>query len=238
MDTVIGRTRASTRLLAASIPAVAGLLLLAVPAAAQQQNQTGSSVPAGGSQSVTPQPSGQGGNGQGMPVTFAKEQELGQWRASKLVGLDVLGAEGNKIGDIRDALVDADGRVAVVVIGTGGMLGVGEKLVGVPFQAIEFSARSEGATRNTPANSEAATTGSVAPGTSTNATRDAFVTRGGTPDHAILRVTKADLEKAPSFAYAGRSGMPSSPQGAPGSQGVDGPPPATPPQQQGQGAQP
>jgi hypothetical protein len=40
---------------------------------------------------------------------------------------DVYDAQNNKIGDVNDILLDKDGRVAAVIVGVGGVLGVGEK---------------------------------------------------------------------------------------------------------------
>jgi hypothetical protein len=43
----------------------------------------------------------------------------------------------NKIDEIDDVLIDKDGRIAALVIGVGGFLGVGEKDVAVPFSAVK-----------------------------------------------------------------------------------------------------
>jgi sporulation protein YlmC with PRC-barrel domain len=45
----------------------------------------------------------------------------------------------NKIGEIEDALVEKDGRIAAFIIGIGGVLGAGEKDVAVPFDAVKAS---------------------------------------------------------------------------------------------------
>src|ERR1700749_759089 len=42
----------------------------------------------------------------------------------------------NKIGDIKDVLVDKSGRVIALIVGVGGFLGAGEKDVAVPFEAV------------------------------------------------------------------------------------------------------
>jgi PRC-barrel domain len=42
----------------------------------------------------------------------------------------------NKIGEIADVLVTKEGRVTAVIISVGGFLGVGEKNVAAPFEAI------------------------------------------------------------------------------------------------------
>ena len=47
--------------------------------------------------------------------------------------------QNNKIGDVKDMLLDKEGRVATVIVGVGGMLGVGEKDVAVPFSALKIA---------------------------------------------------------------------------------------------------
>jgi sporulation protein YlmC with PRC-barrel domain len=64
---------------------------------------------------------------------FIKQQEINQWRASKLVGVAVMGADQKKIGKIADVLVDHDGNAQTIVISVGGFLGIGSKDVAVPF---------------------------------------------------------------------------------------------------------
>ena len=54
----------------------------------------------------------------------------GQWRATKLDGLNVYDPGNNKIGDISELIIGRDGRVAAVVVGVGGFLGIGEHNVG------------------------------------------------------------------------------------------------------------
>ena len=43
----------------------------------------------------------------------------------------------NKIGDIKDVLVDREGKVTTLIVGVGGFLGMGEKDVAVPFNAVQ-----------------------------------------------------------------------------------------------------
>jgi len=52
---------------------------------------------------------------------------------------DVYDAQNNKIGDVNDILLDKDGRVAAVIVGVGGLLGVGEKDVAVPFNSLKVT---------------------------------------------------------------------------------------------------
>ena len=45
----------------------------------------------------------------------------------RLEELDLVGTNGDKIGDVEDVLADSSGKVVAVVIEYGGFLGVGEK---------------------------------------------------------------------------------------------------------------
>ena len=141
---------------------------------------------------------------------FVTEQSTGEFRASKFVGLNVYGADNEKIGSINEILVDATGSAKAGVIGVGGFLGLGEKNVAVPFASLEW-ANAPDAARMPPAASDvggAATppvttgaapgvTGSTAPARSPAET----AAYNGYPDHAVLRMTKADLQSAPDFKY-------------------------------------
>jgi len=47
----------------------------------------------------------------------------------------------NKIGEIMDLLVDKDGKITALIVGVGGFLGMGEKDVAVPFNAVQFNTK-------------------------------------------------------------------------------------------------
>ena len=62
----------------------------------------------------------------------------GNWRASKLVGLNVYNDSNESLGSINDLLTDKNGDIKGAVIGVGGFLGVGEHLVAVSFDKLKF----------------------------------------------------------------------------------------------------
>ncbi|GJD51616.1 hypothetical protein OPKNFCMD_4371 [Methylobacterium crusticola] len=70
---------------------------------------------------------------------FLTRPEPGSIRASKLVGVGVVGMDHVRVGAIEDVLLGADGRVRAVVIGVGGFLGIGEKAVAVPFDQLAWN---------------------------------------------------------------------------------------------------
>lgn len=75
---------------------------------------------------------------------FLQDQSGSDWRASKLIGTNVYGADNSKIGDVSDVLLDSKGTTHAVVIGVGGFLGVGQKDVAVPFSALTVTPTSGG----------------------------------------------------------------------------------------------
>lgn len=70
--------------------------------------------------------------------TGTLEQSHGEWRASKLVGANVYNQSGNTIGSIDDLLVNDSGKIDNVIVSVGGFLGIGNKLVEVPFNQFKF----------------------------------------------------------------------------------------------------
>src|SRR5579863_2159138 len=128
---------------------------------------------------------------------FIKQQEINKWRASKLVGVAVMGADQKKIGKIADVLVDHDGNAQTIVISVGGFLGIGSKDVAVPFKTMKW--QTEG--REVAAAPPAATGTGAAPAT-VKTDPAATEANQGYPDVAMLDMTKAQLQGAPDFQYA------------------------------------
>jgi sporulation protein YlmC with PRC-barrel domain len=58
--------------------------------------------------------------------------------AEALLDRELYGADGRNIGAVRDVAVDGPGRVAVLVVGVGGFLGLGEREVEIPFDRIRI----------------------------------------------------------------------------------------------------
>jgi len=46
---------------------------------------------------------------------------------------------GNKVGDVSDLIVEKDGRITAAMVGVGGFLGINEKNVAIPFDALKVS---------------------------------------------------------------------------------------------------
>jgi sporulation protein YlmC with PRC-barrel domain len=61
------------------------------------------------------------------------------FRASKLIGMNVRNAEGEKLGTINDFVLDVrTGKIAYAALSVGGVLGVGDKLFAVPYTELKF----------------------------------------------------------------------------------------------------
>lgn len=144
---------------------------------------------------------------------------MDQWRASKVDGVGVYGQDGKKLGDIKDVLMDHDGKAQVVVIGVGGVLAVRSKDVGVPFAALHWQTDSKTA----PTNGQSGNTTGAMTGAQGNqnppARTDAAAVEAhqGYPDRAVIDMTLAQLKSAPDFKYApdptANADMRSSPNG-------------------------
>lgn len=64
------------------------------------------------------------------------------YRVSKVIGESVYNEAGEKVGVIDDLIVRPDDRVMFGVVSVGGFLGLGNRLVAIPYQA--FTAGSDG----------------------------------------------------------------------------------------------
>ena len=75
---------------------------------------------------------------------FTTVQPAGQWLAKQFIGQAVTNPTGERIGDINDLLFDKSGRIANVVVGVGGFLGIGEKNVAIPYSSLVITADADG----------------------------------------------------------------------------------------------
>ena len=80
----------------------------------------------------------------GTAPNFATEQSRSEWSAQIFLGDNVVNDAGETIGNVNDLLFDSSGRISTAVIGVGGVLGIGEKTVAVPFSSLSFSTTPEG----------------------------------------------------------------------------------------------
>ena len=70
-------------------------------------------------------------------VTFVDKQNNSEVLGTDFIGTPVMGKDWQQIGKIANLVFDQNGRIELAVIGIGGVLGVGEKEVAVPFEAVK-----------------------------------------------------------------------------------------------------
>jgi hypothetical protein len=152
--------------------AMLGSAIIAAPALAQNETQSGSASSAG------------------------------LWQASKLIRLNVYNQQNEKIGDIQELMLDKSGKIESVVIGVGGFLGMGQHDVAVKWTDLQFSdqpVRSASASSSTSSSSSSTTTGA---NTSTANSGTSKSSNPTYPDHAVLpNATKDQLKAMPEFKY-------------------------------------
>ncbi|MGA7454323.1 MAG: PRC-barrel domain-containing protein [Rhodoplanes sp.] len=130
---------------------------------------------------------------------FITQQSPDQWRAYKMIGVNVYNPNNEKIGDVSEILLDKNGNAEVVVIGVGGFLGIGTKDVAVSFKSLQWKMdRPKTASGGAPPS----TTGQGSPAQPSGARSSG---PQGYPDHAVLNMTQDQLKTAPDFKYTGAS---------------------------------
>ena len=148
-------------------------------------------------------------------VAATSSHKEGEWRASKLVGVNVYNDANEKIGDINDVILDKSGKVENVVLGVGGFLGMGEHDVAVAYDKLKWSnepprsttASTTVSTANRPAtsadtNARTAMDGTArTTGAATTAAEDRKANGYWYPDHAIYNASKDQLKAMPQFKY-------------------------------------
>lgn len=61
-------------------------------------------------------------------------------RASKIIGTAVKNPNGDKLGEIKDLVLNPEnGQVVYAVVAFGGVMGMGNKLFAIPWQALHWS---------------------------------------------------------------------------------------------------
>ncbi len=66
------------------------------------------------------------------------------WRATEAMDVAVHNVQKDRIGEVKDLLIDGDGRVVAAIIGVGGFLGMGERDVAVSYRAIKLTRDDKG----------------------------------------------------------------------------------------------
>src|ERR1700712_1232231 len=121
----------SASLLAASI----ALPVMAQTPAAPPSNRSTAALSAPATHDTSGKPTGDGYNSSSARNTVMTDS--GGMRASKIVGSSVYNDHDEKIGSIDDLVIGNDHSLHAV-LSVGGFLGMGSKMVQVPFDNLEF----------------------------------------------------------------------------------------------------
>jgi sporulation protein YlmC with PRC-barrel domain len=73
-----------------------------------------------------------------VDVSKLKPLDVATIKAEDLKGTDVISPTGEKLGDIDDFVLAADGKVDAVIVEFGGFLGIGTKHVAVAYEGLKF----------------------------------------------------------------------------------------------------
>ncbi|MGH7077855.1 MAG: PRC-barrel domain-containing protein [Acetobacteraceae bacterium] len=136
--------------------------------------------------------------------TGSLEKSHGEWRASKLVGATVYNDSGDNIGSIDDLLVNNSGKIDTAIVSVGGFLGIGSKLVAVPFDKFKFEQSQNEHAAARPAQAVPATPAPRPVNATASENEHAAAAKNAAPvQYSILlpQATKDSLKSAPSFKY-------------------------------------
>jgi len=176
--------------------AALGLTLLAGTALAQSNPPPASKAPA-----ATSAPAASSSTSSSSTSTNKNEQNasaMNMWQGSKLIGLNVYDTQNEKIGDIKELMVDKEGKIEQVAIGVGGFLGMGEHDVAVKWTELKFSDQPVPSKTSSATGGAARTTGAA----SSSASSSTSSSKKNYPDHATLNTTKDQLKAMPQFNYS------------------------------------
>jgi len=74
-----------------------------------------------------------------LSLSAHARDKSGVLKASDLIGMNVHGTDGKKLGDIKDLVIDPEeGGVEYAVLEFGGFAGVGDKYFAVPWEALQL----------------------------------------------------------------------------------------------------
>jgi sporulation protein YlmC with PRC-barrel domain len=128
--------------------ALAGAPAMAQTTTAPGNNNSGTTAPGSGDTpavgNTAPTTAAPGTSG-GMADSVASSSshnpvlsESGDIRASKVIGSSVYNDKNEKLGSVDEIIVGKDQKATQAVISVGGVLGIGAKLVAVPYDKLKF----------------------------------------------------------------------------------------------------
>ncbi len=134
------------KLLAANI----ALITMVAPVFAQDASQTDPTAPSkdilemdGG---AVPGALGEKSGALQSGSQFIASQSEGQWLVNDYIGRDVVSSSGETVAEIDNIIVNQDGKIGGFTLSVGGFLGLGDRVIAVPAEAIHASADDTGNT--------------------------------------------------------------------------------------------
>lgn len=137
-------TKSVSRLVALGVSIVA----FAATATAQPASAPGAgSAPAAAGSSAAPEgsaaasgPALSGISAQtGNPyLAVASVRMTNGYRAGKIIGSAVYNDQNQQVGTVDDLILDQDNRAVIAVLSVGGFVGIGGKLVAIPFEKLQI----------------------------------------------------------------------------------------------------
>ena len=110
---------------------IASLIIAVSPVLAQQSPDQPKTA------TTSPDPTGMSKN---PDLTVATVKLQGGSRISKLIGSAVYNDQNEKIGSLDDLIMKDGDRIVIGVVSVGGFLGMGNKLVAVPYDQLHLEA--------------------------------------------------------------------------------------------------
>jgi sporulation protein YlmC with PRC-barrel domain len=80
------------------------------------------------------------------PNGVISEQKAEELRANTIIGMRVRNTEADNLGKINDLVFDEKGSIHAAVVSVGGFLGIGDKLVAVPWTNVKLDSDGKSAT--------------------------------------------------------------------------------------------
>lgn len=146
-----------------------------------------------------------------MAGTALAQSSKGEWRTSKLVGVNVYNDSNEKLGSIDELIMNKQGKIDKVIIGVGGFLGVGQRDIAVNFDQLKFTdqpipvttAATAPPSTSTSSGSSSPVPTTTGPSTTVGASSASARTTADEwyPDHAVMAATKDQLKSMPEFKY-------------------------------------
>jgi hypothetical protein len=122
---------------------IASLAIAASPVLAQQSPDQ-PKPPAATTSSPDPE-----GVPKNPDLTVATVKLQGGSRISKLIGSAVYNDQNEKVGSLDELILKDGNRIAIAVVSVGGFLGMGNKLVAVPYDQLHLEADKDQTTKIT-----------------------------------------------------------------------------------------